>query len=163
MSLRLTEAEIEAFIREPKPLPANWRDRTRLKLKAGHSEAELEVEGAAGSKFVVILRRSNVNHLAFSVILGVHLPSGEIFRLRRYNGRNHEHTNPLERETFYDFHIHMATERYQGFGKIQNEERYATRTERFADLQGAIECLLEDCAFREGPGTQLRLNPRVDD
>jgi hypothetical protein len=29
--------------------------------------------------------------------------------LRRCNGKSHEHTNIIESDKFYDFHIHTAT------------------------------------------------------
>ena len=54
--------------------------------------------------------------------------------------------------TFYDFHIHTATERYQEAGYA--EEHYAEPTDRYADLSGAIQCLIQDCAFELPPGTQ---------
>ena len=67
-------------------------------------------------------------------------------------GRSHEHTNRIEGITFYDFHIHTATERYQEAGYA--EEHYAETTNRYADLNGAIQCLFQDCAFELPPGTQ---------
>ena len=86
----------------------------------------------------------------FSAILAL-CPKGttEVFRLRRYNGRSHEHTNTLERESFYDFHIHTATGRYQDLEA--SEETYAERKSRYATFDEAVKCLLEDCAF-EVPG-----------
>ena len=50
--------------------------------------------------------------------------SNRVFRLRRYNGKSHEHTNPIEKEIFYDFHIHTATERYQVL-ENKKEDTYA--------------------------------------
>jgi len=81
--------------------------------------------------------------------------SNVLFRLRRYNGRSHQHTNRIEGNTFYDFHIHMATERYQVAG--YEEYHYAETTDRFADLGGAIRCMIQDCAFELPPGTQETL------
>ena len=64
-----------------------------------------------------MLRQNKINRLDFSVILAVRVPqSNLLFRLRRYNGKSHEHTNHIEGDTFYDYHIHMATERYQEIG-----------------------------------------------
>ena len=83
----------------------------------------------------------------FSVILGV-LPvdTNQLFRLRRYNGKTHEHKNKIEGEKFYDFHIHMATERYQRESG-QAEDSYAKTTDRFADLHTALQCMQADCNF----------------
>ena len=56
-----------------------------------------------------------------------------LFRLRRYNGRSHQHTNKIEEITFYDFHIHTATERYQDAGYA--EEHFAEVTDRYVDFE----------------------------
>ena len=69
-----------------------------------------------------------------------------MFRLRRYNGRSHEHTNQIESVTFHDFHIHFATERYQEMGA--REDAYAEPTERFGDFRGALQCLSEDANLK---------------
>ena len=85
----------------------------------------------------LMFRQSTFNPLDFSVILGYIIPNtNQVFRLRRYNGKSHEHTNWLEQEKFYDFHIHTATERYQIAG--WNEDGYATPTDRYSDHHGAL-------------------------
>ncbi len=105
------------MVRERKPLPADWRNRIRLRSKRGHHEQHLDLDDDAKSEFRIILRRSGVNPLDFSIILAVRVPrSSVLFRLRRYNGRSHEHTNHIEDVTFYDFHVHFATEIYQEIG-----------------------------------------------
>lgn len=147
MAIQLDDAEIARLISERKPLPSDYRDRIRTKPKRGHSERELDVTGVASSEFRLIFRQSEFNPLDFSVILAYRPPKiNQLFRLRRYNGRSHEHTNTLEGETFYDFHIHMATERYQEDSGLR-EDSFAQRTDRFADFQGAITCMLADCGF----------------
>ncbi|MGR3293571.1 MAG: hypothetical protein ACUZ9M_06090 [Candidatus Scalindua sp.] len=65
------------------------------------------------------------------------------FKLRRHNGKSHEHSNKLEGVKFYDFHIHFATQRYQDEGR--KEESYAEVTDRYSDIKEALNCLLEDC------------------
>ncbi len=96
------------------------------------------------------------NELDFSVILAVQRPqSNRFFRLRRYNGLSHEHTNRIERETFYDYHIHHATERYQEIG--MHEDSFATPTDRYANYEGAIDCVISDAKFVIPHGTQLNL------
>jgi len=88
-----------------------------MMLKRGHQERHFDITGVDGSEFRVILRQSTANVLDFSAILAVRVPqSSQVFRLRRYNGRSHEHTNHIEGLSFYDFHIHLATERYQELG-----------------------------------------------
>lgn len=88
-----------------------------------------------------------LNILDFSVILGYQLPDPHtVFRLQRYNGKSHHHTNTLENQTFYDFHIHTATERYQRAGF--KEDHFAVPTNRYYSLESAIGCMLLDCGFR---------------
>lgn len=142
----LSDSEIAALLMERKVLPADYAKRLAAKAKHGHDEAELDVRGEAGSEFRIIMRRSQFNPQAFSAILVYREPgSNQCLRLRRYNGRNHEHTNPLERQTFWDFHIHTATERYQRTGN--REDTFAEVTDRYSDMEGALECLFADCGF----------------
>jgi len=117
----------------------------KLRKKHGHDERDITIKGEYGSEFKIILRKSQFNPLNFSVILAYQLPNtSQLFRLRRYNGK-HEHTNKLEKEKFYDFHIHQATERYQDSGF--REDAFAEPTEKFSDFDSAIECLIDDCGF----------------
>jgi len=146
VAVRYSDWEIEELIKERKPLPEDYPKCIQFKPKLGHEEYELAVKGENDNDFRLILRQSESNPLNFSVILGI-LPANtnKLFRLRRYNGRSHEHSNKIEKETFYDFHIHMATERYQEFG--QREDSYAEVTDRFADFHSALQCMLSDCNF----------------
>lgn len=146
MTIVLTDEEIAALLAERKPLPPDYQTRIQTKLKRGHKERELEIKGDAGNDFRLVVRQSASNPFDFSVIL-IYCPLGtnQTFRLRRCNGRSHEHTNVLERVTFYDFHIHMATERYQELGT--KEDSYAEPTDRFSDLGGAVDCPLADGRF----------------
>lgn len=154
MAIRYSNQEIEELTRERKPLPQNYLSCIQLKPKAGHKGCELAVEGDDGNDFRLILRQSNNNPLDFSVVLGV-LPANtnQLFRLRRYNGRSHEHTNSIEKQKFYDFHIHIATERYQDAGAP--EEKYAKPTNRFADIHSALQCMVDDCSFDAPEDIQL--------
>ena len=99
-----------------------------------------------GNEFRLVLRQSSLNPLDFSLILAVcPKDTNQVFRLRRYNGKSHEHTNHIEANTFYDFHIHTATERYQELGT--REDAYAEPTNRFSDFHSALRCVLADCRF----------------
>ena len=156
MPARLADGDISRLIGERKPLQVDYRSKIQVRPKRGHRERELDLKGAEGNEFVLILRQSEFNPLDFSAILAHRLPkSNQIFRLRRYNGKSHQHTNTVEGEEFYDFHIHEATERYQDLG--MKEDTYARPTDRFADFNGAIKCLLDDCGFEAPPDPQARL------
>ncbi len=142
----LTDQQIAQLLSEQKPLPDDFQDRIRLKAKRGHKEAELDVTGADDSIFRLILRQSTLNPLDFSVILAYQFPQTNVFfRLQRYNGKSHEHTNRLEGDRFYDFHIHKATRRYQESGL--REDAFAEPTTRYANFEGALRCLWNDAAF----------------
>ena len=153
MPVTYLDREIESLVREDKTVPADWRNLVRLRPKRGHSERHLDIAGDAGSEFRLILRQNQINLLDFSVILAVRVPrSNQLFRLRRYNGRSHEHTKQIESVTFHDFHIHFATERYQELGA--REDAYAEPTDRFGDFRGALQCLAEDANLKVPPDPQ---------
>jgi hypothetical protein len=154
VAIQLSDNDIERLITERKPLPDDYRERIQTRPKRGHKEREFDVTGDANSEFRIIFRQSEINPLDFSVILAYRPPkSNQLFRLRRYNGKSHEHTNTLEGKTFYDFHIHTATERYQDAGF--REDWFAEPTGRYADFNDAIKCMLQDCGF------DIPLNPQV--
>lgn len=146
--LVLSEDSIRELIDEPKPMPDGLRPLTRVVQRHQHMRRDFEVTSKTGNSFVVAVRKSMLNPFDFSVILGYKLPGlNTVFRLRRYNGKSHYHSNPIENTRFRDFHIHTATARYQLRGP--KEEHFAEVTNRYADVDGAIDCLLDDCGFRK--------------
>ena len=152
MPSRLTDVEIESLLREVKRLPDNYRSRVVLRNKRGHKEREFDIVGDEGHRFRLILRQSNTNVLDFSIILAlIPLDSNQHFRLRRYNGRSHEHSNVIEHQVFYAYHVHQATERYQDLG--MREDSYAEPSDRYADYNSALRCMLEDCGFVAPPAS----------
>jgi hypothetical protein len=148
--LILDDDEIAALLSDPKTVPAGIDLASQLRPKGAHAEAELSLNGASGAEFQDRVRQSQLNLLDFSVILMVRAPT-RWFRLRRYNGKSHEHTNRIERQRIYGFHIHTATERYQLIGA--DEDAYAELTDRYSDVRGAIDCLARDtgCDLPLGP------------
>jgi hypothetical protein len=156
MSARYSDADIARFLGERKPLSRDFRTQIRLREKRGHKEQELDIQGAGGNQFRLILRQSSYNALDFSIILA-HCPTGttQLFRLRRYNGKSHEHTNTIESASFYDFHIHTATERYQELGT--REDAYAEPSRRFSDFHSAVNCMLSDCTLELPEDPQQKL------
>ena len=156
MPVVLSDSEIAALVQEKKRLPADYRQRLKLKSKPGHKERELDIRGENGSDFRLVLRQSSLNHLDFSVILAYVPPnSNQSFRLCRYNGKSHEHTNKIEGKTFYDFHVHRATERYQATGI--REDGFAQPTAHYADFESAVACMIKDCGFELPPNDQGQL------
>ena len=144
----IRDETISQLISEEKPIPSGLGiiPPRGMVLRNGHWQKSHELEGGSGNRFVVKIRQASANPRSFSVILGYVLPgSYTVFRLRRYNGKSHYHTNVLEKQTFYDFHVHTATERYQipGF----NEDHFAEITNRYYDLGSATQCLLNECGF----------------
>jgi hypothetical protein len=146
MTVQLTDKEIGSLLREPKTLPEGSLAKIKFKTKRGHKEFELGVTGSSENSFLLKFRQNEKNALDFSVIL-LYIPKGsnQYFRLRRYNGKSHEHTNKIEGETFFGFHIHTATERYQQLGL--DEDAFAEPTDRYANLQVATDCMIKDCAI----------------
>lgn len=151
-----SESRIATLLLERKPVSGSWRDQIRLQPKQGHGERHLDLTGNEGSAFRLIFRQSRRNSLDFSIILAVRPPqSNQFFRLRRYNGKSHEHTNHIEGERFYDFHVHRATERYQDLGT--REDAYAEPTERYGDFRGAVQRLIDDVNLEISPEAQSDL------
>lgn len=67
--------------------------------------------------------------------------------LRRHNGSNHTHGNPIEGVEFeFVSHRHFATERYQE--RRFRAEHYAEATSDFNDLASALACILAECGYR---------------
>jgi len=156
MPAKYSDEEIARMIGERKPLPEDYRSRVQLHSKRGHKERELDIVGENNTLYRLILRQSNSNMLDFSIILAVSpAESSKLFRLRRYNGKHGEHTNQIEGNTFYDFHIHQATERYQESGA--DEDTFAEPTDRYGDFHSALRCMLEDCGFEAPQGAQKSL------
>jgi hypothetical protein len=146
--LILSDSEVYALIIEAKAIPDGLCPLTRQIERNHHRRREFEVTGGAGSSFVLSTRQSTLNTLDFSVILGYKMPGiNTIFRLRRYNGKSHYHTNAIEGNGFRDFHKHTATERYQKRGGLK-EDHFAEIDKRYWDLESAVRCLLEDCGFQ---------------
>ena len=144
MPVLLTDPEIAALLNEPKKLPADFRKKLNVKIKSGHKESEFDLKGVSGSEFRIITRQSTRNPLDFSVILGYRrADSNSLFRLRRYNGKGHHHTNKIEGRTFYDFHVHTATERYQSKGF--REDAFAEPSRLFFDFESALDLMVREC------------------
>lgn len=142
----LTDDEIADLLAENKPLPANWQSRLAAREKSGSAftHRELDVDGAGGRKYRIVIRGNTINPLDFSLILMFRDTDGSDYRLVRFNGRHpSQHTNKWEKARKLDnasfknrFHIHTATERHQldGF----DIDGYAETTDRYDSFESAL-------------------------
>ncbi len=146
MNVVLTDMEISQLVSEKKILPINFKERVRLgRAKRGHRECDIDIKGENGGNYRLILRQNVRNTLDFSVILGYQLPnSNRLFRLRRYNGK-HGHTNFVENDKLYDFHVHYATQRYQEVGS--DEDAYAEVSSLYFNMESALQLMIRECNF----------------
>lgn len=166
----LKDAEIAKLISEEKTLPDNWQSQFQLRDKSNfqHQERSIEVKGANGNSFRVILRRNKINIFDFSIILMFQDKDSKEYRLVRYNGKHpSEHTNKCEKEMGEKdckfgptFHIHRATERYQEAG--YPIDGFAEVTTKYSDFHSALNCFLKHNNFKKPESPQMELFERGD-
>lgn len=156
MSYYFTDDEISDLISENKTLSKTIIEILNFKVSDGHKKAAHTIERSDGNLFNIILRQNIHNINDFSAIFAFQEKEKNTnFKLRRYNGKSHEHSNKLEGDKFYNFHIHFATQRYQDIGR--KEESYAEITDRYSDIQSALKCLLNDCNIKIAVDPQSNL------
>ncbi len=147
----LTNKEIDDLVNEPKPVGMSTNEfMQKMKRKSGRAASFLQNSHAfqrqhGEGEWLLYARINEDNLLDFSCGLGfIPKARNKVFILRRFNGKSHQHTNKLDgHESFYDFHIHQATEKYQNSSYA--DEHYAERTDRYTRLEQALDCLLQDC------------------
>ena len=138
----ITDKQITYFIKEKKIIPRNFNPN--LKDKGIHFELQQQIIGENGNTFKVIVRQNKINPLDFSIIFGVFI-NGKVFRIKRYNGDSHDHTNKIEKTQIEGFHIHIATQRYQENGF--EEEGYAESSQKYSDWRRALNWMLKENNF----------------
>jgi len=93
-----SDQEIAQLIAEPKILPSDWTTKVQLRETRVCKTKKFEIEGTNRTKFCIILRQSRFNSLDFCIVLGYYPNnSNKLFHLKRYDGKSHEHTNPIEK------------------------------------------------------------------
>lgn len=149
----LGDIRINQLIKERKSIPRS-PSKFKRKIVGGHYRLGTSIISLSGEKYYLYCNESIDDPAEFSVGLGYEKRDvNKLFLLHRYNAPDYPgHENPIEEEIIDGFHIHIATERYQKFGKKQ-EEKYATATTRFNDSESALACLLTDCGVLEGQST----------
>lgn len=156
MSYYFTDNEIDELITEEKTHSGTLSEIMKFKESDGHKRTSFEISRSDGSKFIIKLRQNTINIYDFSAIIAFQeKDTNKDFKLRRYNGKSHEHTNKIEGKKFYNFHIHFATQRYQDMER--KEESFAEKTGRYSNIQGALDCLLKDCNIKLKEDTQMGL------
>lgn len=138
----ITDEEIAGLLAQAKVVTTP-KARSREQRKS--VQVSYLVESVDGSeKFELYTRQNLIDAEHYSCGLIYKHPSGSDITLTRYNGSNHEHRNPLEGGELIRFkcHVHKATQRYIEMG--DKAEKYAETTDRYADLNGALQCLLLD-------------------
>lgn len=139
----LTDEQIHTLLNMPKRVlnpKAHW------KSQRGSRQKQFSIESNEDSHcFTVYLRQNLKLPESFSCGLRYQLHTGEELTLTRYNGSDHEHSNPLDGHSRIaaECHIHKATYRYLAAGR--KAEHYAERTTRYHNLDGALKALAEDC------------------
>lgn len=158
-----TDNEITALLTEHKVLPGRWASRLQPKPKSAmqFDQRDCEVRGQQNHVFRIIIRQNKINPLDFSVILMFQDADGTEYRLCRYNGKHpSRHTNRLEKtkgesgSSFQtQFHVHVATQRYQEAG--YDITGYAEVTTEYASLEGALRLFLDRNGFVSDEGPTL--------
>lgn len=122
--------------------------RARTLTQRGSERLNYDLEGPQGERFQIYLRQNTRIPEGFSCGLLFFPPSGEKVTLARYNGGDHEHTNPLEsgKPMPMACHVHRATQRYMDAGR--KADHFAETTDRYNDLKGALRAMAEDCNVR---------------
>ena len=154
MGYYFTDEEINSLISEEKIFPGSIEEIMNFKESDGHKRASIELPRSDGSRFIIKLRQNQNDINDFSAIIAFReKTNNKDFKLRRYNGKSHEHSNKLEGNKYYAFHIPIATQRYQDAGR--KEESYAEETNRYSDIANALKCMLQDC------NVKTKLNPQA--
>lgn len=137
----LLDDEIERLLKMRKRI---INPSARRKAQKGSINLNYDLE-AGDASFSMYVRQNIRIAQSFSCGLLYHLANGEKVTLTRYNGSDHPHSNPLEggSRMTASCHIHIATQRYMEAG--MKPEHYAEPTDRYTDIHGALNALLEDC------------------
>ena len=142
----VSDVRIAAMITEPKALPENWhQELANLKNRAGRYESEVDLTGANGTRFRIIVSQRHQNTDDYTIILLLNSTTRPRFRILRYDGSGHDHSNTLEGNLIVSKpHIHRATERYQIATHNRRPDGYAEETQRYQNLAGAWDCFRVD-------------------
>lgn len=147
-----TDFELNALRTMPKRVTnpgARWLKKP--KRKPGHRQRTFRAAAVEENNraFLIFQRQGLLDEFDFSCGL-VCIFHRERLVLARYNGPGHEHGDIAFRP-----HIHCATE--QAIADGLQPDSHAKETDRFDSLNGALACLISDCAVT---GLPAPLNQR---
>ncbi|NLT49796.1 MAG: hypothetical protein GXX85_02625 [Ignavibacteria bacterium] len=141
----LTDDKLADLLNCPKKV---LNPQAKCKNKDGHEQINFKVISTDGSdyKFEVYKRQNKREGMEDDFSCGISwiAPNGETLTLKRYNGCNHNHSNQIEKTQLgYNCHIHYASEKYIRNNK--KAEGFASITDRYNIVNGALHCLVTDC------------------
>lgn len=161
MALILTDSQIQAFLAEPKPITPdfrNWIAAMEPVLDSDgnvtdHLDCSRRVTSTAGNKFMVVLRQNSRDLMDFSIGLRVVLTKKLEVALIRCNGWHGEHRNKCHRGTpayivpADTCHVHVQLERYLLKTGKPKKIGFASPTEAYESLAGALEYFVDCYGF----------------
>lgn len=106
-----------------------------------HRQRNFTAVSDDGSSYRVYLRQNMDDEKDFSCGLALMHRGGKPLSLVRYNGSSRAHG-----EIRYRCHIHRATARAVAAGR--KIDSHADETDRYATLEGALACLIDDCGVQ---------------
>ena len=115
---------------------ARWRDKP-----GRHRQRNYTAEAEEGALYRIYQRQNLDDEKDFSCGLALVQRGGKPLTLIRYNGSSHAHG-----AIRYRCHIHVAKAEALGAGR--RIDSYAEETDRYCTLEGALACLIEDCAVQ---------------
>ena len=124
---------------------ARWREEP-----GRHMQRNFTAEAEEGAVYRIYQRQNLDDERDFSCGLALVQRGGKPLTLVRYNGSSHAHG-----EIRYCCHIHRATAEALAAGR--RIDSYADETDRYRTLEGALACLIEDCAVQ---GASARFDER---
>ena len=130
---QLTDSDIHSLVSMPKRVT---NPAARWTTYPGHRQKNYAVQGG-DLLFNLYLRQSDLHQNNFSCGLWLLKPDGEKLTLLRYNGSSHPHG-----DIHFKCHVHKATE--AAISKGKKPEHYATETDEYHSLNGALFCICQD-------------------
>lgn len=142
MKKRISNAQIEALKAMPKQLAKPFRQKWVKSLKFNQLSIGL-CDAEQQYNFNLYLRQSTLDIDNFSCGISLLEANEDDVTLARYNGSSHVHVNKCDGQRFeFQCHIHQASE--ESLKQSKKIENHATATDRYKNLQGAVQCVLKD-------------------